>query len=201
MKFNLRSLAAMSAAATGVLATAAQAHPGHSANEWTHGFLHPMIGWDHLLAMLAVGIWATQLASTNRRALWAVPATFVSVMAIGALLGMSGLALAGVETGNAASVLVLGVLIAAAVRLPLPASMAIVGAFALLHGHAHGTEMPAAASSLTYGVGFMLATISLHAAGIGAALGAQKLLTSPKTLPLRYAGAAIALCGLMLMVA
>ena len=74
-----------------------------------------------------------------------------------------------------------------------------IGVFALLHGHAHGTEMPASASSLTYGAGFMLATISLHAAGIGAALSAQKLLTSPNTMPLRYAGAAIALCGLVLM--
>ena len=190
----------MSVAATGVLATAAQAHPGHSANEWAHGFMHPMIGWDHLLAMLAVGIWAAQLATSNRRMLWAVPATFVGVMAIGALLGANRLTLPGIETGIAASVLVLGVLIAAAARLPLAASMAIVGVFALLHGHAHGTEMPASASSLTYGAGFMLATISLHAAGIGATLSAQKLLTSPKTMPLRYAGAAIALCGLMLMV-
>jgi urease accessory protein len=171
----------------------AQAHPGHGLhNSFSGGFNHPMHGLDHILAMVAVGIWAAQLGG---RALWAVPATFISVMMIGGALGMTGIQLPMVEAGIMASVLVLGLMIAMAARLPLVASMALVGVFALFHGHAHGTEIPAAASGLQYALGFVVATAILHAAGIALGLIAQKNLRAPV---IRLAGAAIAICGVCL---
>ena len=120
----------------------AHAHPGHDASGFSAGVAHPVHGLDHILAMVAVGLWAAQLGG---RAKWLVPASFISVMAIGGALGMAGMPLPFAEQGIFASVLILGVLIAAAVRLPLAASMAIVGLFALCHGHAHGLEMPTTA--------------------------------------------------------
>lgn len=193
---------AMMASLTAIFASSASAHTGHGETAgFLHGFAHPIGGWDHVLAMIAVGLWAAQLSNAgNKRALWAVPLAFVTMMVAGGALGMAGIAIPGVETGITASVLILGVLVAAAVRLPLSASVAIVGAFALFHGHAHGAEMPTAASGLVYCAGFVLATILLHASGIGVGIGAQKLVKSQMTSPLRFAGAAIALCGLMLMV-
>jgi urease accessory protein len=171
----------------------AQAHPGHGpASGFMSGLNHPLHGLDHILAMVAVGLWAAQLGG---RSLWAVPATFVSVMILGGALGMMGVPLPMVETGILLSVLALGLLIAAAARLPLAASMVIVGLFALFHGHAHGTEIPLAASGLSYGFGFVAATTLLHTAGIGLGLAAQKLASARA---IRYAGAAIALCGLCL---
>ena len=195
-------LPALVATITAIFASSANAHTGHGETAgFLHGFAHPIGGWDHVLAMIAVGLWAAQLSNAgNKRALWAVPLAFVTMMMAGGALGMAGMAMPGVETGITASVLILGVLVAAAVRLPLSASVAIVGAFALFHGHAHGTEMPTAASGLVYGAGFVLATILLHASGIGVGIGAQKLAKSQVTSSLRFAGTAIALCGLMLMV-
>lgn len=174
----------------------AQAHPGHGpANSFASGFGHPLQGLDHLLAMIAVGLWAAQLGG---RSIWAVPATFVGVMSIGGMLGMMGMPLPMVEAGILTSVLVLGILIAAAARLPLAVSMAVVGLFALFHGHAHGTEIPMAASGLVYGIGFVLATAALHGCGIALGLLAQKRLAAPA---LRYAGAAIAVTGVCLWLA
>src|SRR5579883_978366 len=129
----------------------ASAHPGHGTHGFASGFSHPLLGLDHILAMVAVGLWAAQLGG---RSLWAVPATFVGVMSVGGMLGLLGVPLPMVEAGILASVLILGLFIATAVRLPLAASMLLVGAFALFHGHAHGTEIPATASGLTYGLGF-----------------------------------------------
>ena len=149
----------------------AQAHPGHDASGFASGLAHPMHGLDHILAMVAVGLWAAQLGG---RARWLVPASFVSVMAIGGALGMAGVAMPFAEQGIFASVLILGVLIAAAARLPLAASMSIVGLFALCHGHAHGLEMPGTAAGLSYGAGFVIATVLLHATGIGAGLMMQR---------------------------
>ena len=120
-----------------------------------HGFAHPLGGLDHILAMVAVGIWASQIGG---KALRAVPAAFVGVMAVGGVLGVSGVAIPFTEEGIIISVLILGVLIAAAARLPLAVSMGIVGLFAVFHGHAHGAGMPVAASGLAYGMGFTLAT-------------------------------------------
>ncbi len=161
-------LATLSFALAPVLA---QAHPGHDASGFAAGVSHPLHGLDHILAMVAVGLWAVQLGG---RAKWLVPASFVSVMAIGGALGMAGVAMPFAEQGILASVLILGVLIAAAVRLPLAASMSIVGLFALCHGHAHGLEMPGTAAGLEYGAGFVIATALLHASGIMAGLMIQR---------------------------
>jgi urease accessory protein len=175
----------------------AQAHPGLPGH--THGFAnglaHPLTGLDHICAMIAVGLWAAQRGG---RALWAVPLAFVSVMVLGGILGMACGALPFVETGIATSVLVLGVLIAASVRLPLLMSVFIVGVFALFHGFAHGAEMPATASGLAYGTGFILATAGLHLTGIGTGLAARQW-GSMQTI--RYAGGAIAACGIYLFIA
>ena len=178
----------------------AHAHPGHGTNSLFSGLAHPFAGLDHLLAMLAVGLWAAQLGG---RARWLVPACFVGVMALGGALGASGVSLPFVESGVAVSVLILGLLIAMSARLPLAASLSLVGTFALFHGFAHGAEMPVAASSLAYGAGFMLTSALLHLAGIFIALTmvhAQSKETS--ALPvLRFAGVAIAVAGLMIWAA
>src|ERR1017187_3174410 len=123
------------------------------------GFAHPLHGLDHILVMVAVGLWAGQLGG---RARWLVPASFVGVMVLGGTLAMAGLRVPFTEEGILLSVLVLGVLVAVAARFTLAASMAIVGIFALFHGHSHGTEMPANAVVYVYGAGFALATVLLH---------------------------------------
>ena len=174
----------------------AQAHPFHgTAHSFSAGFLHPLTGWDHVLAMVAVGLWAAQMRG---RALWLVPAAFVSLMVVGGALGMTGVRVPLVEPGILASVLVLGLLIAGAVRLPVVAGMALVGVFAIFHGHAHGAELVGVASSMSCALGFVLATALLHGCGIGLGLLAQQRLPAPA---LRFAGAAIALGGLCLWIA
>lgn len=185
---KLPRLLAIAAFALPVLAHAHPGHEGHDFNwDFTSGALHPLSGWDHLLAMIAVGLWAAQLGGRSR---WLVPAAFVGVMTLGALLGRAGLAINGVEQGIAASILVLGLLIACAVKLPTIASMAIVGAFALFHGVAHGAEMPATASGLSYGIGFIAATAFLHLVGLslGVALKNQEKVA-------RITGGAVAVAG------
>jgi urease accessory protein len=181
------------AAATPVLAHSGAAAPdlagaGHGL---AAGFVHPFSGADHVLAMAAVGLWAGLVGG---RAILAWPLAFLAVMALGAALGLAGFSLPAVEAATALSVVVLG--LAAALKAPLPvaAGAAVCGAFALFHGMAHGAELPAAARALTYGIGFMLATALLHAAGIGAALA----LARPAWLP-RAAGAAVAATGLALL--
>jgi urease accessory protein len=172
------------------------AHIGVSpTHDLAHGLAHPLTGLDHLLAMFAVGLWAAQRGG---RAIWFVPLTFVLVMTLGTALGMSGVSIPFVESGIAISILVLGIFVATAARLPLWISAAIVGLFALLHGHAHGAEIPASTTGLTYVVGFILATIFLHAAGISVGVITQRLHSSPRIV--RYAGAAIAVCGLLLCI-
>jgi urease accessory protein len=179
-----------------LLPSLAQAHPNHgAATGLASGFAHPLSGLDHFCAMIAVGLWAAQRGG---RALWAVPLAFVSVMMLGAILGMGGIHVPFTEQGIAASVLILGILIAAALRLPLAASVAIVALFALFHGYAHGAEMPATTSGFRYGIGFVAATVLLHACGIGLGLAAKKM-ANEKTV--RYAGGAIAACGLYLIFA
>lgn len=171
----------------------ASAHPGHDGDhgfgwDFSGGFAHPFGGWDHLLAMIAVGLWAAQLGG---RARWLVPAAFVGVMTLGAILGHGGLAIAGTEQAVAASVLALGLLAATAARLPVAAGMGIVGVFALFHGLAHGAEMPATAAGFEYGLGFVAATVLLHAAGVSLGFfAARKSSAIPQA-----AGAAIALAG------
>lgn len=158
------------------------------------GFTHPFSGLDHLLAMLAVGLWASQLGDKAR---WAVSCTFVAVMLIGWIYGSLGWPLPGVEAGIAASVLVLGLLIAAAWKLPLVAGMIISAVFAFFHGHAHGTEMGSGVSGLTYAAGFTAATILLHAAGFALGLISTVLL---RPITIRLAGLACAGFGFYLLI-
>ena len=181
-----------SAAVMGVaLAAPAFAHTGVGAHShgFAAGFLHPLMGLDHMLAMLGVGVWAAQL---GKRATWLVPAAFVAVMVAGAGLALSGIAMPMVEFGIAGSVLVIGGLIAFGTRLPAGLAMGLVGLFALFHGHAHGTELPGFAHPAAYGAGFVMATALLHGAGVGIALAVRR---HAAKLPFRLAGAAMAVVG------
>lgn len=157
------------------------------------GITHPYTGLDHLLVMLAVGVWAAQQGG---RALWSIPLAFVVMMTLGGILALTGMQLPMVETGIATSVLVLGLLIAFSARLPLAAGATLVGIFALFHGHAHATEIPLAASPVAYALGFILATAALH--GIGIALG--KYLKDGSLPWLQLSGAAVAATGIWLIV-
>lgn len=139
---------------------------------WAHGMLHPFLGLDHLCAMLAVGLWAKQMGG---RAVWCVPLTFVSVMALGGLFGIAAIPLPFIEGGILLSLLLLGLLVATAIQLPLFMCAVIAAIFALFHGYAHGAEMPQSTSGLTYALGFMLSTAALHATGITMATGLAKI--------------------------
>ena len=158
------------------------------------GFIHPLSGADHLLAMVAVGLWAAQMGG---RAAWALPGTFVSMMIAGGVLGMSGVPVPFIEPGILASVVVLGLLIAGAFKLPLVVSGTLVGIFAVFHGHAHGAEMPIAIEAVSYSAGFALATALLHAVGTLAGIGLRELNREKFT---RFAGYVIALGGIYLTV-
>lgn len=191
MRFLLPFLAAL------VVAAPASAHTGIGQTAgFAAGFLHPLGGLDHMLTMVAVGLFAGLF---GKRVLWLVPAAFVAMMAAGGLYGFLGAPLPYVETGIALSAVALGVFIAFGVRLPAATAMAVVGLFALFHGHAHGSEMPAAATGLTYGLGFVAATALLHGAGIGAALGISRLNSRHGPALARISGAAIAAAGLVLL--
>jgi urease accessory protein len=153
------------------------------------GFEHPWSGLDHVVAMLAVGIWGAQLGAP---AVWLLPVVFPMVMAQGAFLGLIGLPLPGVEVGIALSALLLGAMVGGAVRPKLVVAVFLVGAFAVFHGHAHGTELPAGQSGLLYSMGFVIATGCLH--GLGIALGLLHRWPAGK-LALRGTGALIAVMG------
>ena len=159
--------------ALALVPTLAHAHPGHGAEiggiGW--GLAHPFTGLDHILAMVAVGLWAVQL---GKRALWLLPLSFVSAMAAGAALGMSGVRLPFVEPAILASVTGLGAVIAFAARLPLGASAAAVAVAALFHGQAHGSEMPAGTAGFQTVFGFIIATALLHACGVVGGLTLQR---------------------------
>ncbi len=181
------------AAALTLLPQLAFAHTGVGATHgFSHGFAHPLGGLDHLLAMVTVGIFAWQLGG---RAVWAVPATFVALMAVGGALGIGGIDVPFVELGIALSVIVLGGVVAFGLKAPLAAAMAIVGFFAIFHGHAHGAEMPADASGLAYGLGFMSATGLLHLAGIGIGMAIGRFGELHGERFVRGAGAAVAVAG------
>ncbi len=153
------------------------------------GFTHPLFGWDHVVAMVAVGLWGAFL---GRPAIWLLPVVFPLVMAFGGALGVVGVPLPAVETGIALSGVVLGLLVAFGARAPLWVAAVIVGVFAVFHGHAHGTELPDSASPYAYALGFVVATGLLHLAGI--AFG--NLTNRPwGTYAVRAAGAVIAAVG------
>jgi len=176
-----------------MLPAVAFAHPGHvSGDVFVQGFVHPFTGLDHLLAMLASGMWAAQLGA---RARWQVPLVFVGMMVIGALVGMQAGAVALVETGIVASVVVFGLLVAAAVRAPQLAGAVVVALFAALHGHAHGAEMASAVGAGHYIAGFVLATGLLH---VVAVVATALLQASHRMVLVRIAGALIATAGVLL---
>jgi urease accessory protein len=154
-------LAGLVLAATSV---GAEAHPGHlAAHGFAAGLAHPFSGVDHIIAMVAVGFLAARMGG---RALWAVPATFIALMAMGGLWAISGLPMVFVETGIFASMLVLPAVALLKWKTPLAFAMALVGFFAVFHGFAHGLEMPANVSGFEFGAGFVLATAVLHLAGM-----------------------------------
>jgi urease accessory protein len=182
--------------ATALLApTSVLAHnPAGIAGGFASGFLHPLTGIDHILAMVAVGIWGAQLGAP---AIWALPVAFPLVMSVGGSLGVRGVFLPGVEIGIAASALLLGFMIFRAARPPLYAAALLVGFFAIFHGYAHGTELPNAANPLAYGVGFVLATGLLHGSGIAIGL-LRRWPSGARTL--QIVGGGISLTGLFLLV-
>lgn len=157
------------------------------------GLGHPVSGLDHVLAMIAVGLWGAQLGAP---ALWLLPVTFPMVMALGGMVGLLGVPLPGVEMGIAASAILLGLAVMSELRPPLAAAVTLVGIFGVFHGHAHGTELPPGQSALLYSMGFVVATGCLHAVGIGVGLThrwpwGQRLL--------RAAGAVVAVAGVFFM--
>lgn len=174
-----------------VLPSLALAHPGHVLASANAGFLHPFSGLDHLLAMLAVGLWAGRLGGAAR---WQLPLMFMAVMMLGALTGLAGSPLPGLETGIAASVLALGLILAMRLSLQRPLQLGLVGLFALLHGWAHGGELGAQAAAL---VGMLLATGLLH--GLGLLLAYQRFALA-ETLQ-RTLGAGIAVSGTWMLLA
>ncbi|OGB23230.1 MAG: urease accessory protein [Burkholderiales bacterium RIFCSPLOWO2_02_FULL_57_36] len=171
------------------------AHSGHhQAVDIVSGFMHPLLGIDHLLAMLAVGIWAAQYRQPAR---WMLLLLFPTVMALGAVAGMMAVHLPGIEPGIAGSVAVLGLLIAFAIKMPAAASGIVVALFALIHGYAHGVELPAGASPVLYGAGFILATLTLHAIGLVIGMAAAGKVANKA---MRLLGGAIAASGAYLLV-
>ena len=176
--------------ALAALAGSAAAHTGSDGlGGFASGFMHPILGWDHVIAMVAVGLWGAFL---GKPAIWVLPIVFPLVMAFGGALGVAGVPIPSVETGIALSAIVLGGMVAFAARPPLWVAAVIVGAFAIFHGHAHGTELPESANPLAYSVGFVVATGLLHLAGI--AFGLVVRWPAGKV-AVRASGAAIATAG------
>jgi urease accessory protein len=175
-------------------ATVLAYNPAGVAGGFASGFMHPLTGIDHILAMVAVGIWGAQLGAP---AIWALPVAFPLVMSVGGAMGVRGVLLPGVEIGIAASALLLGLMIFSGARPRLVAAALLVSFFAIFHGYTHGTELPRAANPLAYGAGFVLATGLLHVSGIAMGLihrwplGARAL---------RLTGGCISLAGLFLLV-
>lgn len=185
-------LRAAAAAALLLAAGGAAAHPGHGATGLAAGLAHPL-GLDHLLAMVAVGLWSAAALAGPRR--WLGPLAFLSAMTAGALLAVAGLVLPFVEQGLAASVLVFGALLAFATRVPAAAGLALIAMTASLHGFAHGSELPPGASATAYALGFLASTALLHAGGLG--LGATLRERSARLW--QAGGALLGLAGLVLL--
>lgn len=182
------------AAAAAAAASPAWAHGSGVAGGFAAGFQHPLLGPDHLLAMVAVGLWGAVL---GRPLIVALPVIFPIVMAVGGVLGMANVPAPPVELGIAASVIVLGGVIAAAYRAPVWAACVVVAVFALFHGYAHGQELPLAADPTGYSLGFVLATGLLHLAGIALGL----LHRAPwGAMATRGVGGLIAVAGIWFMV-
>ena len=158
--FFLMSLVVLSLTAFPALAHGGDGYGGG----FVAGFTHPILGWDHVAAMVAVGLWGAFLGAP---AIWILPVVFPLVMALGAVAGIVGLPVPAIETGIALSAVVLGLMIALAVKAPIAVAGVIVGLFAVFHGYAHGTELPGSVNAFAYAVGFVTSTGLLHMAGIG----------------------------------
>ena len=168
----------------------AHAHAdSHQSAGFITGFGHPWSGWDHIIAMIAVGLWGAQLGAP---AVWLLPVTFPMVMAMGGFLGLIGVPLPGIEIGIGLSALLLGTMVAFEAKPRLWIAAIMVGVFGLFHGHAHGTELPDGQNGMLYSMGFVIATGCLH--GVGIALGLVHRWSAGKA-ALRLAGAAIAVTG------
>ena len=173
----------------------AYGHQVGDSSGFLSGLSHPVLGLDHLLAMLSVGILSAQMGG---KAVWSVPLTFVLVMLLGGFLGIAGVELPFVERGIAISVLALGIALALEKKLPVVLAMIFVGIFAIFHGHAHGTEMPSLATPAVYAVGFVLGTAGIHIAGVSVGFIAHRF--GPQGIAfLRYSGAGIAGMGLCIL--
>ena len=170
------------------------AHEG-SGGGFMSGLTHPVLGFDHLLAMLSVGILSAQMGG---QAIWRVPLTFVLVMLFGGVLGINGVPLFSVELGIALSVFALGIAIALERKLSSLLAMVFVGFFAIFHGHAHGTEMPSLSKPVFYACGFVIGTAGIHVAGVLIGIIAERLKDGGQLL--RYAGAGIAGIGFHLII-
>jgi urease accessory protein len=167
----------------------ANAHTGVDLTfSFWHGIQHPIGGLDHILAMVAVGLWAAQMGG---KALWIVPSAFVVAMTASSVMGHLGLPLPGVEQGILASDFILGLLLLFAARLPLAITAGIVGILAIFHGYAHGAEMPQTVSGLNYGLGFITATATLHLIGIGLGLAIDRYQPKFQALLFRIGGGAV----------
>jgi urease accessory protein len=171
------------------------AHTAHGPVGFSSGLTHPIFGLDHLLAMLSVGILGVQMGG---RAIWTVPLTFLCFMLVGGILGIAGIPFFSVEIGIALSVLLLGLAIANGAKVPLIATMAGVGFFALFHGHAHGEEMPSSSAPYLYALGFVLGTALIHLLGVF--LGSIVSRIPFRTAVFRLSGATIAIFGIYFLV-
>jgi urease accessory protein len=179
---------------TSILVPQAQAHTGGGyTHSFFHGLAHPVNGLDHLCAMIAVGLWAGQLGG---RALWIVPAAFVGALAFGGWLGLQGVSFPLVEQGIFASLIVIGLLVALALRLPLWAGTVLIAFFALFHGYAHGAEMPVSTTASFYSLGFMATTALLHGGGLLLAVALQHL---ARASAVRWIGGVVSCLGVYLI--
>jgi urease accessory protein len=176
-----------------IMTTPALAHTGGMAGGFAGGLAHPLFGPDHVVAMLAVGLWGAFLGAP---AIWLLPIVFPLVMALGGAIGILGIAMPWVETGIALSAVVLGLMVACGARPPLVVAGVLVGAFAIFHGHAHGTELPPGADAVAYSVGFVVATGLLHLIGIG--FGSLTRWPAGR-IAVRAAGGAISIAGMMFL--
>jgi len=171
----------------------AAAHTGSLSGGFLGGFTHPLFGPDHVVAMVAVGLWGAFLGAP---AMFVLPIVFPLVMAVGGVLGILGVSLPGAEIAIAASAIVLGLMVASAARPPLWLAATIVGAFAIFHGYAHGAELPAGTDAAAYSIGFVMATGLLHLTGISLGLTVR---WPAGRVGVRGTGAAIACAGLVFL--
>ena len=184
----------LAAFCVGLWPATAMAHiESGEAGGFLSGVYHPISGLDHVLAMVAVGLWGAQLGSP---AVWLLPVAFPMMMAFGGMLGLMGVGVPGVEIGIAASGVVLGAMVLGEVKAPLAVSLVLVAVFAIFHGHAHGTELAPGQNAMLYSLGFVISTGTLHAAGIG--IGLSHRWTAGQ-IALRGAGAIVMIGGLVFL--